>query len=122
MDRRSAITAAAMDKPAVTERADTGGDLNARPMTANSFTAPQEGNTNAARAASDSEITTEVQSAIAAEGLVKDGNINVTTTQGVVALSGSVPSQSAIDQVKEVAAKVKDVRRVDTSGLILASL
>jgi hyperosmotically inducible periplasmic protein len=73
-------------------------------------------------AASDSQITTDVKSAIAGDSLSKDLNIGVTTTRGVVSLTGSLASQDAIDQVKNVAGKVKDVRSVDTSALILASL
>ena len=73
-------------------------------------------------AASDSQITIDVKSEIAGDGLSKDVNIGVTTTQGVVALTGSLASQDAIDHVKDVAGKVAGVKSVDTSALILASL
>jgi hyperosmotically inducible periplasmic protein len=73
-------------------------------------------------AASDSQITTDVKSEIAGDGISKDVNIGVTTTQGVVALTGSLASQEAIDHVKDVAGKVAGVKSVDTSALILASL
>jgi hyperosmotically inducible protein len=73
-------------------------------------------------AASDSQITTDVKSAIAADSLSKDFNIGVTTIHGVVVLTGNLASQDAIDRVKDVAGKVKDVKSVDTSALILASL
>jgi hyperosmotically inducible protein len=46
----------------------------------------------------------------------------VLVPQGVVALTGSLASQRAIDHVKDVAGKVKDVKSVDTSALVLASL
>jgi hyperosmotically inducible protein len=59
---------------------------------------------------------------IAGDSLSKDANIGVTTTHGVVVLSGSLTSQNAIDHVKDVVGKVKDVKSVDTSALILASL
>jgi hyperosmotically inducible protein len=72
-------------------------------------------------AASDSQITTDVKSAIARDSLSNDANIEVTTTQGVVVLTGSLANQDAIDQVKDVAGKVKDVKSVDASALILAS-
>ena len=78
--------------------------------------------TGVAPAASDSQITTDVKTAIAGDVAVKDYTIGVSTTDGVVALTGSVASQGDIDQVKDVAGKVKDVKRVDTSALILASL
>jgi hyperosmotically inducible periplasmic protein len=73
-------------------------------------------------AASDSQITTDVKSQFAGDSLSKDANIGVTTTHGVVALTGNLASQDAIDHVKDVAGKVKDVKSVDTSALILASL
>jgi len=78
--------------------------------------------TSAALPASDSQITTDVKTAIAGDLVVKDLEIGVSTTDGVVALTGSVATQGAIDQAKDVAAKVKDVKGVDTSALILASL
>ena len=73
-------------------------------------------------ASSDSQITTDVKSELASDSLSKDANIGVTTTGGVVALTGILVSQSAIDHVKDVAGKTKDVKSVDASALILASL
>jgi len=70
--------------------------------------------------ASDSEITAAVKSELAVDGVIKDANIGVTTTNGVVVLTGSLGSQTAIDHVKDVAAKVKDVKSVDASALVLA--
>lgn len=72
--------------------------------------------------ASDSQIPSEVKSAIAVDRLGKDASIGVTTTHGVVVLTGSAPTQTAIDRVKDVAGKVKDVKSVDASAWILASL
>lgn len=103
--------AAPADRPNASVAADAG------PVTASAAAVDTEIGANG-KSASDTEITTEVKSAIASEGLVKDSTVAVTTTDGVVALSGSVPNQAAIDQLKDVAAKVKDVKRVDTSGLI----
>jgi hyperosmotically inducible protein len=73
-------------------------------------------------AASDSQITTDVKSEIASDSRSKGANIGVITTHGVVALTGSLASQDAIDHVRDVAGKVKDVKSVDTSALTLASL
>jgi hyperosmotically inducible periplasmic protein len=72
--------------------------------------------------ASDSQITSDVKSAIAGDSASKDLNIGVTTSSGVVALSGTLANQGAIDEVKDVAGKVKDVKSVDTSALLIASL
>ena len=71
-------------------------------------------------AASDGQITTDVKSQLAGDTLSKGANVGVTTTHGVVALTGTLTSQNAIDHVKDVAGKVKDVKSVDTSALVLA--
>jgi hyperosmotically inducible periplasmic protein len=78
--------------------------------------------TSAEFAASDSQITTDVKSEIAGDSLSQQVNIEVTTTHGVVALTGSLASQDAINHFKEVAGKVPGVKGVDTSALVLASL
>jgi len=76
----------------------------------------------AAAVATDSQITSEVKSAIAVDNVVKDVPIGVSTTNGVVALTGSLASQDAVEHVKIVVASVKDVKSVDTSALIVRNL
>jgi hyperosmotically inducible protein len=92
------------------------------PASAPAAVAHQKVGTSTEFAGSDTQITTDVKSQIAGDSLAKDANIGVTTTHGVVALSGNLASQDAIDHVKDVAGKVKDVKSVDGSALILASL
>jgi hyperosmotically inducible protein len=82
--------------------------LTTPPAMSGSLTDDQKAGTSAEPTASDSQITTDVKSAIAGDSLSKDLNIGVSTTHGVVALSGSLSS--------------KDVKSVDISALILASL
>jgi hyperosmotically inducible protein len=72
-------------------------------------------------ATSDVRITAAVKSEIAADSSSKDANVGVTTTNGVVALTGSMATQDAIDHVRGVAEKVKDVKSVDTSALKITS-
>lgn len=74
-----------------------------------------------AAAAPDSSITAAVKSQLAADSASQGYEVGVTTTLGVVALSGTVATQAAIDHVREVAASVKDVKSVDTSGLKVTS-
>jgi osmotically-inducible protein OsmY len=50
-----------------------------------------------------------------------NSNVNVTTTNGTVALAGSVPSQAAVDQAKQAAMQVPGVKTVDTSGLLVSN-
>jgi hypothetical protein len=66
---------------------------------------------------SDNRITTDVKTQVAAAA--PNSNVNVTTTNGVVALAGSVPSQDAANQAKQAAMRVEGVKTVDTSGLLV---
>ncbi len=50
-----------------------------------------------------------------------NSSVNVTTTNGAVALNGSVPSQDAMDQVKQAVSHVEGVKAVDTSGLLVSN-
>jgi len=81
----------------------------------------QEGATSNEPAGSDSRITTELKSQFAADSISKDVDIGVTTTQGVVVLTGTLVTQDAIDHVKNVAEKVKDVKSVDASAMKITS-
>ena len=72
-------------------------------------------------AAPDSSITAAVKSQLAADSAIQGYEVGVTTTLGVVALSGTVATQAAIDHVRDVAASVKDVKSVDTSGMKVTS-
>jgi hyperosmotically inducible protein len=69
-------------------------------------------------AALDGVITTEVKSQLAAV-IGKDVDIGVTTTHGIVVLTGTVLTQDAIDHARGVAEKVKDVKSVDTSAMMI---
>jgi hypothetical protein len=92
------------------------------PSSVSSPAVDQKVGTSTGLAASDNQITTDVKSGIAGDSLSKDVNIGVTTTRGVVALTGSLASQDAIDHFKDVAGKVPGVKSVDASALVLASL
>jgi len=101
-------------------------DLAATSATLTSPTDDQRTGTStvmpAAMPASDGQITLDVKSEIAVNSLTRDVNIGVSTTDGVVALTGNLASQDAIDHVKDMVARVKDVKSVDTSALIVANL
>lgn len=68
---------------------------------------------------SDSQITAEVKTQIAA--VAPASTIEVTTTDGVVELSGSVPSREEIDKVSLAARAVPNVRSVDASSLMVSN-
>ena len=66
----------------------------------------------------DSAITAKIKAEILSDPLLKVSQINVTTTNGVVKLSGKVDSQQSIDRAVEIARSVKDVKSVE-NGLVL---
>jgi hyperosmotically inducible periplasmic protein len=65
----------------------------------------------------DSAITAKIKAEILGDPLLKVSQINVTTTNGVVSLSGTVDSQQSIDRALEIARSVKDVKSVE-NGLV----
>jgi hyperosmotically inducible protein len=65
----------------------------------------------------DSAITAKIKAQILSDALLKVSQINVTTTNGVVSLSGTVDSQQSIDRALEIARSVKDVKSVE-NGLV----
>jgi hyperosmotically inducible protein len=73
------------------------------------------------RVMSDSWITTKVKSELLADSGTKAFKVRVKTMHGVVALHGALPSQESIDQVKQIAEKVKGVKSVDASAMTVAS-
>jgi hyperosmotically inducible protein len=75
--------------------------------------------TSNATVASDSQITTDVKSQVAAAA--PNSNVEVTTTNGVVALVGSVPSQDVVEQARQAAQRVAGVRNVDVSALMVSN-
>ena len=81
--------------------------------------APSGAASKAERAVTDSWITTKVKSEILANSVSKAFKVGVTTKQGVVALDGKLPNKDAIDLVKMIAEKVKGVKSVDTSALVV---
>ena len=62
----------------------------------------------------DSVITAKIKGDILADPLLKVFQIHVTTTDGVVVLSGEVDSQQSIDRAKEIAHSVKHVKSVES--------
>ncbi len=115
----AAPAAAAVDSTATATAANSGGDTAAAP--ASNAGNAQEGAAPADAGGVDSKITTEVKSRLAADNVTKDAHISVTTTQGVVVLTGTLASQDALDHVRVLAQNVPDVKSVDTSALKVTS-
>jgi len=83
--------------------------------------APAKAASSAERVVSDSWITTKVKSEILANSVSKAFKVSVKTKRGAVVLTGKLPSQDAIDLVKMIAEKVKGVKSVDVSGLVIGA-
>lgn len=81
---------------------------------------PSKAASSAERVMSDTWITTKVKSEILANSVSKAFKVSVKTKAGAVTLMGKLPNQDAIDLVKMVAEKVKGVKSVDASGLIVS--
>lgn len=61
----------------------------------------------------DSAITAQIKAEILSDPLLKVAQINVTTSNGIVKLSGVVDTQQSIDRAMEIARGVKHVKSVE---------
>jgi hyperosmotically inducible periplasmic protein len=69
----------------------------------------------------DAWITTKVKSEFATKKAVKGSDISVTTTEGVVALTGTVTTAKEKSNAEKIAKAVKGVKSVDASGLTVGA-
>jgi hyperosmotically inducible protein len=63
----------------------------------------------------DAAMTARIKADILSDPLLKVSQIEVTTTNGVVKLSGRVDSQQSIDRATEIARSLKDVKSVNNA-------
>ena len=63
----------------------------------------------------DTVITTKVKTELANDNLLKSFQISVETRKGIVALSGFVDSQYAVDKAGEIARGVEGVKSVENA-------
>lgn len=74
-------------------------------------------NEESAQPVSDSWITTKVKADLLVTEETKGFDINVTTTNGVVTLSGKLDTQAQIEKAVAVARSIKGVKSVDATTL-----
>ncbi|MCD2451626.1 BON domain-containing protein [Methylicorpusculum oleiharenae] len=67
----------------------------------------------------DSVITADVKAAIASDSSFKASDIQVTTSQGVVILKGTVDSEQLIERAMSLASNQKNVKSVQTNLLVI---
>lgn len=83
---------------------------------------PEENTQNdSSQPVGDTWITTKVKADLLATENVSGLDIKVETVDGVVTLTGAVASKAQKDKAVAVAKQIKGVKRVDASGLTLAS-
>jgi hyperosmotically inducible periplasmic protein len=68
----------------------------------------------------DATITAKVKAEIAKDPVLKMSQIAVTTTKGIVRLSGVVDSNQSIDRALEITRNIKDVQATE-NGLVVKS-
>ncbi|KJV36330.1 BON domain-containing protein [Luteibacter yeojuensis] len=78
-------------------------------------------NQTVAGKADDTWITTKVKSEFAANKSVKATDISVSTTEGVVTLTGTVGTAKEKSHAEAIAKKIKGVKSVDASGLTVSA-
>lgn len=69
----------------------------------------------------DAAITAKITADFLSDPLLKVSQINVTTTKGVVKLSGTVDSEQSIDRAMEITQSVEDVKSVENSLVVKGS-
>lgn len=73
--------------------------------------------TNMRQAGSDAWITTKVKTELATTKGVSSSDVSVNTVDGVVTLTGVLPTRIAVNKAVAAAKSVKSVKSVDASGL-----
>lgn len=84
---------------------------------AQNATAPDDMGNDSEQPVTDTWITTKVKSELATTDGVKSMDIDVTTVNGVVTLTGVLASDIAVDKAVAAAKSIKGVKSVDSSGL-----
>lgn len=72
---------------------------------------------NAAKPGSDAWITARIKTELSTARDISSANINVTTDNGIVKLSGKLDNQRQVKETVAIAKSVKGVRRVDSTQL-----
>lgn len=70
----------------------------------------------------DRQITSAVQSQIAADRTTQRAALGVTTINGIVILTGTVPAPNVVEHVKDVVQQLQDVRGVDATAVKVSAI
>jgi hyperosmotically inducible periplasmic protein len=66
----------------------------------------------------DDAISAKLKGLYLTNAMLKHGTISVTTTGGIVTLSGTVPSEEARQQAVDIARNARGVKKVDDNMLV----
>lgn len=110
----AAINDAKADKKAA-DVAQTGQDCSTLTGSAKASCETHQKSALAGDAMADSMITTKIKADLIKEPDLKSLDVHVETNNGVVNLSGFVPSQAEVDKAVDVARNVKGVAKVQSS-------
>jgi hyperosmotically inducible periplasmic protein len=91
------------------------------PTPSNTMTQTPSSNETVPGKVDDTWITTKVKSKFAAAKGVKASDISVSTTDGVVTLTGTATSAKEKTRAEHLTKQVKGVKSVDASGLTVSS-
>jgi hyperosmotically inducible protein len=89
---------------------------SAVPMTATIAFAADNGN-DSDHPVNDTWITTKVKAELATTDGVKSNDVDVKTVNGVVTLTGMLPTEVAVKKAVAAAESIQGVKKVDHSGL-----
>ena len=87
------------------------------PLTIESAYANDTAKTDSDQPVTDTWITTKVKAELATTDGVKSTNIDVKTANGVVTLTGVLPTELAVKKAIAAAESIQGVTKVDHSGL-----
>ena len=103
----SSAAVQATDNSSATADPNTAADANATASASDQFVQP----------GTDGWITTKVKAELMATKGISSTDISVTTTNGVVTLSGVLDSKAQVQKSVAVAKGIKGVQKVDSSAL-----
>ena len=109
------------DRPAATARSDAPPPARTDSTTTMPKPSDQTAAQKAGNAVSDSTITAQVKTALAADPQLKALRIEVDTNNGVVTLTGPAPDEQSKSRATQIAAGPKGVMRVENRLAVKSS-
>lgn len=116
---RAESVAKSVDRVQAVANALIVGDSSLNPQTASAKAKEAAG--DGGKMAGDAWITTKVKAALVADNDVKGMDINVSTNNGIVTLTGQVPTAAMRDKAVSIARNIDGVKKVNADGVRIGS-